>query len=203
MIRTVQLVVSKRIFARLRARIRYNLKRCKMNAILMSLLIFSVIQDGFFVHITLSLLIQIVYFNLKKNPHNYDTCFRFFIRFILHCLKGKAYNLPFYWWERYRVYLHSYFSFFNIFIYAVNCISTLGICQKKKTNTCSLRWNLYFNFQTFSCHWLIFTTCRKVDLNKKKMNISLRHNNNCLAWTITSLNHLIFFGYYYGTIKDI
>lgn len=66
MIRTVQLVVSKRIFARLRARIRYNLKRCKMNAIFMSLLIFSVIQDGFFVHITLSLLIQMVYFNLKK-----------------------------------------------------------------------------------------------------------------------------------------
>lgn len=91
MIRTVQLVVmcSKRIFARLRARIRYNLKRCKMNAIFMSLLIFSVIQDGFFVHITLSLLIQMVYFNLKKPPHNYDTCFRFFVRFILHCFKEK------------------------------------------------------------------------------------------------------------------
>lgn len=79
-IRTVQLVVSKRIFARLRARIRYNFKRCKMNAILMSLLIFSVIKDGFFIFInTNGILIK------NKNPHNYDTCFRFFVRFILHC----------------------------------------------------------------------------------------------------------------------
>lgn len=138
MIRTVQLVVSKRIFARLRARIRYNLKRCKMNAILMSLLIFSVIQDGFFVHITLSLLIQMVYFNLKKTPHNYDTCFRFFVRFILHCFKEKRTIYRFIG-EKDIVCTYTHILvFFYIFIYAVNCISTLGICQKKP-NTCSLR----------------------------------------------------------------
>lgn len=139
MIRTVQLVVSKRIFARLRARIRYNLKRCKMNAILMSLLIFSVIQDGFFVHITLSLLIQMVYFNFKKKTHIIMIHVSDFLFVLFYIVLRKSVQFTVLLVRKISCVLTLIFQFFfYIFIYAVNCISTLGICQKKP-NTCSLR----------------------------------------------------------------
>lgn len=110
--------------------------------------------------------------------------------------------------EKDIVCTYTHILVFFIFLYMPWIVYKHWVFVKKKNpNTCSLRWNLYLNFQTFSCHWLIFTTCRKVDLNKIKMNISLRHNYQLFGLNNNQLKSFNLFWktlkYDYGTIKDI
>lgn len=174
MIRTVQLVVSKRIFARLRARIRYNLKRCKMNAILMSLLIFSVIQDGFFVHITLSLLIQMVYFNLKKT-HIIMIHVSDFLFVLFYIVLRKSVQFTVLLVRKISCVLTLIFQFFLYFYICRELYINSGYLSKKNQHL-QFKMKSLFKFSDIQLPLIDLYDMQKSRLKQKKMNISLRHN---------------------------